>query len=490
MGWRRVSSIDRRTFLKGVAAGASGVALSSAYAGEISAQNTTANKPNILFVFSDQQRWDTVSCYGQEIFPNLTPNLDRMAGEGVRFQHAFTCQPVCGPARSCLQTGKWATETGCFKNDIALPLDEMTLARWLSAAGYEVGYIGKWHLASTGSKGIDYRTKPIPPERRGGYKDFWLASDVLEFTSHAYDGHMFDADMKKVEFPKDRYRVDCLTDFALDCLRTRDRKRPFFLFLSYLEPHHQNDHRCFEGPRGSKERFKDYRVPGDLVGTEGDWRKELPDYLGCINSLDGNLGRLRAELARVGLADNTLVIYTSDHACHFRTRNSEYKRACHDNSIRIPMIACGPGFQGGKVIDDLVSLIDLPPTLLAAAGIDTPPTRRTMGGRALQPLVAGTAKQWPSEVFVQISESHVGRAVRTKKWKYSIRAPGKSGGEHMNSDVYVEDFLYDLEADPHERNNLVSDPEHANVRAELAETLKRRMVMAGEMEPVIKPAQG
>ena len=444
-----------------------------------------AERPNVIVFFSDQQRWDTVGCYGQEL--PLTPNLDRMAAEGVRFEHAFTCQPVCGPARSCLQTGRYATETGCFRNGIGLPADEKTIAHRLSAAGYEVGYLGKWHLASTRLPGItvNYRTEPIPPTHRGGYKDFWLASDVLEFTSHGYDGHMFNAGMQRVEFPKDRYRVDAVTDFALDYLRSRDRTRPLFLMISYIEPHHQNDHGHFEGPRGSKERFADYKVPGDLAGTRGDWRQEYPDYLGCIHSLDENLGRLRDELGKLGMAQNTLVIYTTDHGCHFRTRNGEYKRACHEGCIRIPMVACGPGFTGGKVIEELVSLIDVPPTILAAGGVDTP---KGMRGRPLRGLVDGSATDWPEEVFVQISESHVGRAIRTQRWKYAVRAPGKNGGRDPGSDRYVEDFLYDLQNDPHERANLVADPRFAEVRKGLAARLIRRMVEAGEKEPMIDPA--
>ncbi|MFA7158602.1 MAG: sulfatase-like hydrolase/transferase, partial [Kiritimatiellia bacterium] len=223
--------------------------------------------------------------------------------------------------------------------------------------------------------------------------------------------------------------------------------------------------------------------PGDLAGTGGDWQEEYPDYLGCINSLDYNLGRIRAGLKKLGMFDNTLVIYTSDHGSHFRTRNSEYKRSCHEGSIRIPMVFCGPGFQGGKVIDNLVSLIDIAPTFLAAAGIDPLPSMR---GRPLQQLVTGSAAGWPEEVFLQISESQCGRAVRTRKWKYSVRAPDK-GGRDPSSEVYMEDFLYDLDKDPHERNNLVADPALREVRAQLAVTLKRRMVAAGEKEPVIVP---
>ncbi|MBN1642603.1 MAG: sulfatase-like hydrolase/transferase [Anaerolineae bacterium] len=444
------------------------------------------DRPNIVFVFSDQQRYDTVGAYGQPL--DLTPNLDRMAAEGVRFEHAFTCQPVCGPARACLQTGKYATEVGCFRNGIALPLDEVTIAQRLSQAGYEVGYIGKWHLASTNGLGdadIDYRTKPVPPERRGGYVDHWLASDVLEFTSHSYDGHMFDADGNQVDFAPGRYRVDAHTDWVIDYLRTRSGERPFFLFVSYIEPHHQNDHNRYEGPHGSREQFADYVVPGDLVDTEGDWRENYPDYLGCIHSLDANLGRIRDQLEALGIADQTLIIYTSDHGSHFRTRNSEYKRSCHEASIRIPMVACGPGFRGGVVVDELVSLIDLPPTVLTAAGVAQDASLR---GHAVQPLVNGTAADWPAEVFVQISESHVGRAIRTTRYKYAVQAPGKEGWRDPDSDHYVESHLYDLQVDPHERNNLVRDPAYAGVRAGLAETLKRRMADAGEALPTISPA--
>jgi arylsulfatase A-like enzyme len=440
----------------------------------------SGSHPNILFFFTDQQRWDTCGCYGQTL--PVTPNLDRMAQEGVRFEHAFTCQPVCGPARSCLQTGKWATEVGCFRNDIALPTDERTIAHSFSEAGYEVGYIGKWHLASTGEH-VNFRMRAVPPERRGGYRDYWIASDVLEFTSHGYDGCMFDADGSRRDWTG--YRVDGVTDFVLDYLRTRDGRRPFFLFLSYIEPHHQNDHKCYEGPTGSKERWRNYDVPGDLVGTQGDWRENFPDYLGCCASLDHNLGRIREELARLGMADNTLILYTSDHGSHFCTRNSEYKRSCHDGCLRIPMVACGPGFTGGHVVEDLVSLIDVPPTLLAAGGIEAPSTMR---GRPSQGLVSGSAVDWPREVFAQISESQVGRCIRTHKWKYSVSAPEKRGWRDMDSDAYVEEFLYDLEADPHERNNLVSDPALAAVRAELADTLKRRMVEAAECEPTVLPA--
>ncbi|MCX7049243.1 MAG: sulfatase-like hydrolase/transferase [Candidatus Sumerlaeota bacterium] len=451
-----------------------------------------AGRPNILFVFSDQQRWDTMGCYGQRL--PISPNLDRLASEGVRFEYAFTPQPVCGPARAVLQTGKYATETTCYKNDVALPLSEKTLAHYLSGAGYEVGYVGKWHLASSGAA-VNFRTLPVPPERRGGYKDFWIASDVLEFTSDSRGGFLYDADMKKHEFQK--YRVDAVTDYALEFLQSRKgAAKPFFLFLSYIEPHHQNNHNRFEGPDGCKEKFKDYDIPTDLKDHKGDWRENFPDYLGCCNSLDANFARLRAELERQGQWDNTLVIYTSDHGCHFRTRNSEYKRSCHESCLRIPMILHGPGFDVGKVVKELVSLIDLPPTILTAGGAPVP---KIMRGHPLQSLCGldetaaqAAAREWPQDIFSQISESHVGRSLRTKKWKYSVRAAKGDAGaglpKGMAATRYVEDFLYDLERDPYEQSNLVDDPAYKDIRKQLSQRLVQYMVEAGEARPEISAA--
>lgn len=443
-----------------------------------------SKQPNIIFFLSDQQRWDTVGAYGQEL--PLTPNLDRMAAEGVLFKNAYTCQPVCGPARACLQTGRYASEVGCHTNNTVLPVGAPTLAGNLSEGGYEVGYIGKWHLASDGRGGGpgDFRTKAVPPERRGGYDDYWLASDVLEFTSHGYDGHMFDAAGNQRDFPEGRYRVDAQTDWVLEYLESRNGERPFFLFLSYIEPHHQNDRNCYEGPHGSKEKWADYQVPGDLEGTEGDWREHYPDYLGCIHSLDENLGRIRSKLRDLGMDEDTLLIYTSDHGSHFCTRNGEYKRSCHDASIHIPMIACGPGFRAGKELDNMVSLLDIPATILAAGDCEPLPGMR---GRPLQNAIK-RSPEWPDDVFLEISESQVGRAIRTARWTYSVSVPNS---ESLNgrASTYIEEFLYDNETDPHQKKNLVASPDHEDVRGEMKARLMTYLRETGEGDATIERAR-
>ena len=201
------------------------------------------SRPNIVFYFSDQQRWDTLGCYGQPL--RVTPNLDALAANGTRYENAFTCQPVCGPARACLQTGRYATEVGCEINGRALPFGSVkTLAQSFNEAGYATAYVGKWHLATDHAAGINYETSAIPQERRGGYRDYWMAADVLEFTSHGYNGYVYNADNERVPFMG--YRADCINNFAIDFLHGRkEQTEPFFLFISQIEPHHQLDRRLY-----------------------------------------------------------------------------------------------------------------------------------------------------------------------------------------------------------------------------------------------------
>ncbi|MEG2936755.1 MAG: sulfatase-like hydrolase/transferase, partial [Clostridium sp.] len=431
------------------------------------------NKPNIIFYFSDQQRWDTIGCYGQEL--DITPNLDKLAEEGVVFDEAYTAQPVCGPCRAMFQTGKYPTQIGCFKNDIALPLNIKTLADYFYEAGYDTGYVGKWHLASeTLENGdiVDYAVTAIPPERRGGYKGFWRASDILEFTSHGYDGYVFDENMNKREFKG--YRVDCITDFALEYIEQQRGHKPFFMTISHIEPHHQNDRNRYEGPEGSKESFKDFKLPGDLAALEGNATSEYPDYLGCCKSLDDNLGRIIAKLKEKGLYENTIIVYSSDHGSHFKTRNKDknlngaddYKRSCHSGCLHVPLIIAGPGYEGGKRVKDLVSTASLPKTFLAMAGVDV---EEKMVGENLYNVAFGDKSSRKNQIFAQISESRVGRCIRTDKYLYSVFAPNKNGYEYADSVIYEEDFLYDLEKDPYELNNLVKDASYEVVRKEMAE---------------------
>jgi arylsulfatase A-like enzyme len=429
-----------------------------------------ANRPNVLVFFTDQQRWDCSGLHGNPL--ELMPNFDRMATAGTHCYNAFTCQPVCGPARASLQTGLHATATGVWRNGIALPPDQKTLAHYFRDAGYATGYIGKWHLADR---------DPVPPDQRGGY-DYWLAANVLEFSSQPYDCIMYDQDGHSVKLPG--YRVDAQTDAVIRYIDAHQRE-PFFLFVSYLEPHFQNHIDDFVPPDGYRERYTGRWTPADLAALGGSTHQHLGGYWGIIKRLDEALGRVLDALKSLHLLEDTIILFTSDHGCHFKTRNDEYKRSCHESSIRIPTALRGPGFFGGGQIRHLVSLVDLPPTLLDAAGI---PIGNHMHGRSILPLTRGSTAGWPEEVFVQISEAQVGRSVRTRRWKYSVVAPDKDGCRDAGSDQYVEEFLYDLESDPHELDNRIALESHRKVADVMRERLLRRMAEAGEPVPAIEPA--
>lgn len=434
-------------------------------------------RPNIIFYFSDQQRWDTVN-------EEATPNLMQLAREGIQFENSYTCQPVCGPARACLQTGMYATQCGCYWNGVPLPQTIRPMAEYFNEAGYETAYVGKWHLASDRLPNVGFHCEKtaIPKDRQGGYKDWWRAADVLEFTSHGYDGYIFDAEGNQIDFKG--YRADCINDFALEYLDQKQSDDPFFLFISQLEPHHQNDHHCYEGPKETVEKFRDYPIPPDLSFLEGDYEQMYPDYMAAINRLDENVGRLVAKLKEKGLYENTILIYTSDHGSHFKTRNLEYKRSCHDSATHTPLIIRGGPFQGGKKEDRLVSLIDLPPTMLDLAGIPIP--KSYMGHSLVRELTGEEPER--DCVFIQISESQCGRAIRTKQYKYSVRALSPTGYTIHRSPVYFEDYLYDLTKDPIEKNNLIKDRSYAFVRQKMKKLLLREMERAGEKKPVILPA--
>lgn len=433
--------------------------------------------PNVIVFLTDQQRWDTCGAHGNPL--GLTPNYDRLAREGTHASLAFTCQPVCGPARSCLQTGRYATATGCFRNDIPLPPSTRTLAHHFRDGGYATGYIGKWHLAP------GERAGPVAPEYRGGY-EHWLAANLLEFTSDAYACVVYDRDERPVRLPG--YRVDALTDAAIRFVDAKARgDQRFFLFLSLLEPHHQNHRDDYPAPKGYTDALAGSAwMPPDLTALGGNAAASMPGYLGMVKRIDEALGRMLDALQSLGQLENTVLCFTSDHGCHFRTRNAEYKRSGHEASIRIPLVFHGPGFMGGGTRRELVSLLDVPPTLLAAAGL---PVEAGMQGRSLLPLLRGETAGWPEEVFVQVSETEVGRVVRTRRWKYAVTAPGLDGERHAAADRYLESCLYDLEADPWELTNLAESVAHAPVAARLRERLVARMVAAGEREPVIESPQ-
>jgi arylsulfatase A-like enzyme len=399
-------------------------------------------RPNVIVFFTDQQRWDTVGAAGCPL--GLTPNLDLMARRGTFFETACTTNPVCAPARAAMQTGMFPTNTGVFRNNVPLPTGAATLGRLFGDAGYRTAYIGKWHLGTQ---------DPVPAEEQAGY-EYWLASNLLEFTSDAYRTVVYDGNEEPVFLPG--YRPDALTDAAIRYVtRVSADDRPFMLFLSLIEPHHQNEHDDYPAPEVYRDTYTGAWLPPDLATLPGTAHQHAAGYYGQIKRVDECLGRLRDALVSLDLADDTLLLYTSDHGSHFKTRNSEYKRSPHDGSVRVPLVVEGPGYRGGSRVTAPVSTVDVVPTLLDAAGIDLPDH---LDGLPLR-------ESRRDAVLIQVSESEVGRALRTQRWKYYVHAP--DAGDVPAAGSYTERALYDLDADPYELDNLIDSVNHQDIATEL-----------------------
>ena len=301
-----------------------------------------------------------------------------------------------------------------MRNGIALPPDAAPWPTASATAGYATGYIGKWHLARPRAR--------CRPSERGGY-EYWLASNVLEFTSDAYDTrHVSTATAQPVKLPG--YRVDALTDAAIRYIDAHQAD-PFFLFISYIEPHFQNHIDDYPPPDGYRERYTGRWMPPDLAALGGSAHQHLGGYYGMVKRLDEALGRLLDALQEPGPAGR------HDRALHLRPR-----QPLQDAQRRVQALLpreLHPRAHGHlrarlrrrRAAQQLVSLVDLPPTLLDAGGLPVP---AAMQGRSILPLLRGQAVDWPEEVFIQISESQVGRAVRTRRWKYGVDAPDKNGG--------------------------------------------------------------
>ena len=438
------------------------------------------DRPNVVVFFTDQQRHDTSGLHGCPL--DLTPNFDAWAARGTHFAQTITPQPVCGPARACLQTGRFATAIGdgCHTNGRPLPQDADTLAKRFDAAGHATGYFGKWHLGS--GEG------PVPEAARGGWKH-WLAANALEAVSDAYQTRVWDNGENPVDLPG--YRVDALTDAAIRWIGERSAAgEPFACMLSHLEPHMQNHRDDHPAPAFLAERYAGRWTPPDLAAlpgvhpavahlTGGNAQQQLAGYFGMCKRLDDAFGRLMDALISLGQLENTIVAFASDHASHFRTRNQEYKRSCHEASVRTPCMIHGGPFTGGGRVEKPFQLTDLAPTLCDAAGLDAPEGAHGKSAVGLVTRDAAAAEAWPEEAFVQVSESVLGRAVRTRRWKYAAEAVN-AGPKDRFAAAYRETHLYDLLADPHELINLAGLASHAPVRADMKARLLRRMAEAGE----------
>jgi arylsulfatase A-like enzyme len=345
-------------------------------------------------------------------------------------------------------------------------LEGGSLAQSFRDAGYATAYVGKWHLGDPSSKG------PVAEHERGGYER-WLAANSLEHTSEPYSTTLWDEHGEPVSLPG--YRVDAVADAAIRMLASADG-RPFLLFVSFLEPHQQNRVDDYPAPAGHDKDFVDPWTPPDLASLGGNSAEKLPGYYAMVKRLDDALGRVTDALKSLGQDSSTVVAFSSDHGCHFKTRNWEYKRSVHDASIRVPFVMSGPGLPEGRVVTEVVSTLDMTSTLLDLAEIEIP---QAFHSRSLLPLIWYRAPG-DDEAFFQISESEIARGIRTRSWKYAVVAEGADPLIDAHATAYREAYLYDLEHDPWELRNLVGLASHREVADRLRMKLDGWIARASE----------
>jgi arylsulfatase A-like enzyme len=467
-------TIGRRDLLKMGGAAAAGLVLSSCKSIlPESLDNLKANKDgyNILFVFADQMHGFAMGCMGN---PDVkTPNLDRLAAEGTLFRNTYSCYPVCTPYRGILMTGRYAHQTGIIENEMAIPTNERTLAAALNDGGCRTSYIGKWHLGGKDNIGV-------PPELRAGFTDFIGYQCYNDFLDQVW---FFDEKGNKIEYKK--HRTDATTDVAIERLeKIKDRK--FAMFVSYQNPHYpEQPSKEFEDMyadikitrRPNCQDIDPYtRTFSPPRTTENDpmykkYNKSLDTYLklyyAMITQLDCNICRLFNKLRELGIAEKTVFIFTSDHGDMQGSHGLKNKNIFYEESVRVPLIVKVPGGPKGIVSDELVSSVDLFPSILNYAGL---PKEKTVEGLSFTPITAGKKRKLADAVFSEGGDVPKSEGGSTKKKWFMIR-----DGKYklaVKQDDFQPTHLFDLEKDPYEMKNLL---EEKDKYSKIAENLQNKI---------------
>jgi len=419
-----------------------------------------AKSPNLLFVFADQMRGMDMGCAGN---PEVhTRAMDQLAAEGVRFTHAYANCPVCTPSRGMMLTGLYPISCRTIANDLPLPADVHGIGHLTRDAGYRTGYVGKWHL-----DGVPRSRFTPPGPRRHGF-DYWAVWNC----SHAYfDGKVYLDEPTPVPLPG--YEPEGQTDLALEFIRKQD-DRPFCLFLSWGPPHNPYEQ--------VPERYLDMYDPQAITlrpnvrpiapGPRGLSRQKDPQttiaqYYAQITALDDQLARLLAALDELGLSEDTIVVFTSDHGDMLWSQGRSRKQQPWEESSNIPFLIRWPGsVPTGLECSQLFSVADMAPSLLSLMAVDSP---LDMEGCDLSHAMLGDHVAGPSSVFmmdvVTMDEAHhqglrEWRGLRTRTHTYARFADGEPW------------LLYDNEADPYQLANLIDDPQASSTRAALEQELQ------------------
>lgn len=424
------------------------------------------SNPNIVFVFADQLRECSLGYMNEEQV--ITPNFDKFARETSYFKTSVSPFPVCTPYRGSLLTGRAPTSTGLILNDIALSTDEVTIAHACKDAGYETAYIGKWHL-----DGSDRKAWVPPGPRRQGF-DYWAAANF----DHNYDHSIYFEDTDK---PKvwEGYDAEAQTTRVIDYLRKRDVSKPVCLFLSWGPPHHP--YRTVPG------EYLDMYDPEKISGRPNCPdvpRRDLWGYYAQITFLDDQFGRLVESLDDLGMKENTILAFSSDHGDMHGSHGVYKKQWPWDECIKVPFFLRYPRvIEPGTIFTFPISGIDVMPTLLGLAGLDIP---ATVEGIDLSPYIRNERDDPPKSVlFMNPCSFEIGDPRGSDQYPTYQGKKMQYRGVRTERYTYVKTIegpwlLYDNLVDPFQLNNLIDNPDMRETREELEAMLVEHMNRIGD----------
>lgn len=423
---------------------------------------------NVLFIFADQMHYFALGCMGNSSI--ITPNLDRLAKRGALFESCYSCNAVCTPYRAALFTGRYSSQTGIINNDCKpIPEGEKTVADCLNAHGVHTSYVGKWHIAKPENQ---HGNIWVEPHLRGGFTDFIGYQCYNDFIT---DVRFFDEEGR--ERRCDQHRLTATTDIALERLE-RIKDNPFAMFVSYQAPH--------KPAQPSEEYVRMYddiniTTPPNFQEIEGahlgdgaaqPW-EEYPDYLkegtdtlhyiklynALVTQMDAQVGRMLAKLDEWGIADSTLVVFTSDHGDQQGCHGLRNKHDPYEYSTRVPLIVYNPMGEPGLRVTEHIGTTDFLPTILEWCGAPPSPMSE---GRDILPMTQGEC--WTGENLV-FSENFL----RKNPYRMLVVDNVKLVVEAVTDKPML---LFDLNQDPYEMNNLVDAPDWVSKREALLRRLK------------------
>lgn len=423
------------------------------------------DRPNLLFICADEMREMAMSCSGN---PNLhTPNLDRLAAEGVRFTRMYTTSPLCSPARSTLMTGLYPHNAGVTNNNMHLREDVRCISEITTAAGYRTGHIGKWHLQGNYRPGSSAEYAYVPPEHHRGFQ-YWAG---FEHGHRYFDCRYYTNNPTPIIPPKGSYEPDVQTDLALAFIENH-ADEPWHLDLSWGPPHFPLDQ---VKPQDLARHNPDTILlrPNVPVNFQEQARKDLCFYYAMIENLDWNLGRLLQKLDTLGMTENTIVVFTADHGDMMLSHGQHYKRRPQEESARVPYLIRYPRrIPPGRTYELLSSLVDSFVTILELMQLKA----SAHEGISFAPWLTGhTQPHTRKAVFMECPQFGCrsydpGLYARTP-WRAIRTQTHKAAFLKVQPTQIKLVQLYDLVQDPYEQNNLAEITGHESIRRNLTDKL-------------------